>query len=75
MEQNNINFSEASALLHTPEAQKLLELLKQQDPAKLQKAAELAAAGNTSEAASLLYQGLNTRQAAELIEKLNRRRE
>ena len=72
MEKNSQNFSmkEAQRLAHTPEGQRLIALLQEQDSAQLQNAMAQAASGNYHEAGSVLQTLLSSPEARRLIQQL-----
>ena len=74
MQKNSENFSiqEAMRLAGTPAGQELLTLLRQGDPAQLQRAAEQASAGNYSQARDLLKGLLSDPQIQSLLNSLRR---
>lgn len=75
MEKNSQDFSikEAQRLAQTPEGQRLMQLLQQKDSARLQLAAEKAAAGNYREAGAMLQSLLNSSEAKALMRQLGER--
>lgn len=72
MRKNSQDFSiqEAKRLAKTPEGQKLMTMLQQNDNGKLQKAMEEASAGNYKEAGSILQSLLSSPEAQQLIQKM-----
>ena len=69
MEQKSQDFSikEAQRLAGTPEGQRLMKLLKQNDSGQLQKAMAQANAGNYKEAGNLLQAMLTSPEAQALL--------
>ena len=75
MEKNSQNFSmeEAMKLANSPAAQQLIAMLKHTNGAQLQKAADLAAAGDMKSAGQILNGLLSgNSQAQKLAEELGR---
>lgn len=75
MEKNSQNFSmeEAMKMANSPAARQLLAMLQQTDSAQLQKAADLAAAGDMKSAGQILNKLLGENvQAKDLANKLRR---
>lgn len=72
MDKKSQDFSikEAQRLAKTPEGQKLLQLLQNQDAGQLQKAMEQAAAGNYKQAGAALQSLLSSPEAQQLIQQL-----
>ena len=72
MEKKSQDFSikEAQRLSKTPEGQKLISLLQQQDTGQLQKAMDQAASGNYKEAGNILNTLLSSPEARQLIQQL-----
>lgn len=72
MRKNSQDFSiqEAKRLAKTPEGQKLMTMLQQNDNGKLQKAMEEASAGNYKEAGTILQSLLSSPEAQQLIQKM-----
>ena len=72
MEKKSQDFSikEAKQLALTPEGQRLMQLLQQQDGGQLKKAMDAAASGKYQEAGSLLSSLLSSPEAKELIRQL-----
>ena len=72
MRKNSQDFSiqEAKRLAKTPEGQKLMTMLQQNDNEKLQKAMAEASAGNYKEAGSILQSLLSSPEAQQLIQKM-----
>ena len=76
MEAKNQNFFDKESIMRamqTPEGQRLMALLKSQDSASLQKAAQAAAQGRTAEAQALLEPVLRSKEAAQFQEKMKGR--
>lgn len=74
MQKNSENFSiqDAMRLAGTPAGQELLALLRQGDTTLLQQAAELASAGNYTQAQRALASLLQDPQVQSLLNKLGR---
>lgn len=74
MQKNSENFSvqDAMRFVNTPAGQELLTLLRQGDTAQLQKAAELASAGNYAQAQEMLSGLFQDPQVQSLLGKLGR---
>lgn len=72
MEKKSQDFSikEAQRLAGTPEGQRLMKLLKQNDSGQLQKAMAQANAGNYKEAGNLLQAMLTSPEAQALLRQL-----
>lgn len=72
MNQNFQNFSadDAKKLAQTPEGRQLITLLQHKDPAQLQSALQLAAAGDYSQAKTLLSAMLSSPEVRKLIAQL-----
>lgn len=72
MEKKSQDFSinEAQRLAKTPEGQKLMAILQQQDPGQLQKAIDRAASGNYKEAGTILQSLLSSPEAQKLMQQL-----
>ena len=72
MEKKSQDFSikEAQRLAGTPEGQKLMQMLQQQDSGQLQKAMDAAGSGNYQEAGSILSSLLSSPEARQLIRQL-----
>ena len=72
MEKKSQDFSinEAQRLAKTPEGQKLMAILQQQDPEQLQKAMDRAASGNYKEAGTILQSLLSSPEAQKLMQQL-----
>lgn len=72
MEKKSQDFSinEAQRLAKTPEGQKLMAILQQQDPEQLQKAIDRAASGNYKEAGTILQSLLSSPEAQKLMQQL-----
>ena len=72
MEKKSQDFSvkEAQRLAKTPEGQRLMALLRQQDGAALEKAMTQASAGNYKEAGQILRGMLSSPEARSLMEQL-----
>ena len=72
MEKKSQDFSikEAQRLAGTPEGQRLMALLRQNDHGQLQKAMAQANAGNYKEAGNLLQTLLSSPEARKLIQQL-----
>ena len=72
MEKKSQDFSikEAQRLASTPEGQRLMKLLKQNDSGQLQKAMAQANAGNYKEAGNLLQAMLTSPEAQALLRQL-----
>ena len=75
MEQKSQDFSikEAQRLANSPAGQELARLLQQRDSTAVQKAMELAAAGDSSGAGRLLSTLLSSPDAQKLIQQLGGR--
>ena len=72
MEKKSHDFSvkEAQRLAQTPEGQKLMALLQQQDNAALQKAMTEASVGNYQAAGAILQSLLSSQEAKSLMQQL-----
>ena len=72
MEKKSHDFSvkEAQRLAQTPEGQKLMALLQQQDNAALQKAMTEASVGNYQAAGAILQSLLSSQEAKSLMRQL-----
>lgn len=72
MDQKSQDFSiqEAKRLAGTPEGQKLMQLLQQQDTGQLEQAMAAAGSGNYKEAGTLLRSLLSSPEAQQLIRQL-----
>ena len=72
MEKKSQDFSirEAKQLAGTPEGQRLMQLLRQQDTGQLQKAMDAAGSGQYQEAGKILNSLLSSPEARELIRQL-----
>ena len=72
MEKKSHDFSvkEAQRLAQTPEGQKLMALLQQQDNTALQKAMTEASAGNYQAAGAILQSLLSSQEAKSLMRQL-----
>lgn len=70
MQQNPDAIRKAMALAATAQGQQLLNLLRRNDPVKLQQAMESAASGNTQQAKALLSNLLQDPEARRIIEQL-----
>jgi hypothetical protein len=72
MEKKSHDFSvkEAQRLAQTPEGQKLMALLQQQDNAALQKAMTEASVGNYQAAGAILLSLLSSQEAKSLMRQL-----
>ena len=72
MEKKSQDFSikEAQRLASTPEGQKLMQLLQQQDMGQLQKAMDAAGSGKYQEAGKILNTLLSSPEARQLIRQL-----
>ena len=72
MQKNSENFSiqDAMRLASTPAGQELLSLLRQSDSAQLQQAAQLASAGNYTQAQQLLSGFLRDPEVQQLLFQL-----
>ena len=72
MMKNSQDFSiqEAKRLAKTPDGQRLITMLQQNDNEKLQKAMAEASAGNYKEAGSILQSLLSTPEAQQLIRRI-----
>ena len=72
MEKKSQDFSirEAKQLAGTPEGQRLMQLLQQQDTGQLQKAMDAAGSGQDQEAGKILNSLLSSPEARELIRQL-----
>lgn len=74
MQKNSDNFSiqEAMKLASSPSGQELIAALRQNDMGQIQKAAELASAGDYSQAQQLLSNLLQDPKIQSLLTKLGR---
>ncbi len=67
---NKQSVQEALRLAKTPEGQQLLSLLKQTDPAAMQKAMGLAAAGDMSQISKTLAPLMQSEEVQALLKKM-----
>ena len=75
MEKNSQNFSmeEAMKMANSPAAQQLMAMLRQSDSGQLQKAMDLASAGDMKNAGQIINELLSAnRKAQKLAEELRR---
>ena len=74
MQKNSQDFSieEAARLANTPAGQQLLAMLRGADPQQLQQAADLASAGDYTQASQTLKQLLSSPEARKLLKDLGR---
>ncbi len=74
MQKNSQDFSmeEAARLAQTPAAQQLLAMLRSADQAQLQKAADMASAGDYKAARQIVEQILSTPEIQTLLKKEGR---
>ena len=72
MQKNSEDFSmeEAARLAQTPAAQQLLAMLRGADQAQLQKAADMASAGDYKAASQIVKQVLSTPEMQALLKKM-----
>jgi putative lipoic acid-binding regulatory protein len=66
----NISINEAMRLANSEAGQKLISLLKKQNPEQLQKAVREASGGNYQQASSLLSGALSSQEVQALLEQL-----
>lgn len=66
----DFSFGEAQRLANSPAGKQLLQMMQQQDQGQLQKAMDLAAAGNYKEAGQLLQGLLDSPEAQTLMRQL-----
>lgn len=69
--QNNSQFSQMSKLLASPEGRQLLALLQRDGGDKMQQAAEEFRKGNVAAAQELLQPVMQSREASDLLQKIN----
>ena len=74
MQKKSEDFSveEAAKVISSPAGQQLLAMLRGADQAQLQKAAELASAGDYQTASRILEQTLSSPEARALLKKMGR---
>ena len=72
MEKKSQDFSiqEAQRLAKSPAGKQLMQMLQQQDPSQLQRAMDLASAGNYKEAGKMLQSLLASPEARKLMQQL-----
>jgi putative lipoic acid-binding regulatory protein len=66
----NISIDEAMRLANSEAGQKLISLLKKQNPEQLQKAVKEASGGNYQQASNLLSGALSSQEVQALLEQL-----
>ena len=69
--QNNSQFSQMSKLLASPEGRQLLALLQRDGGKNMQQAAEEFRKGNVAGAQELLQPVMQSREASDLLQKIN----
>ena len=67
------NRQAVESLLHSNEAQRLMELLKQNSGGNLKDAAQSAMKGNTAQLMELVQGLMNDPQSAKLVDELNKK--
>ena len=74
---HDLPFSESQirAVLGSDEGKRLLSLLQQDGGQRLKQAAEAVKSGDISGAQTILKPVMQTQEASELVEKINRRKE
>ena len=66
----NFSFQDMMRIAQSPTGKQLLGLLAQENPEEVKKIAQLASAGNISQAKDVLQQMLNTEEKKSLLQQL-----